>query len=143
MIVPSALRDLLEETLLVLREHRAPVPRVLPERREELPPRARAADLVPCDRAQHVLVTYRLDVVALDGSQRQVRIDPVRLGRTPPEDAVPDASPRADFELGRIVDLAVHAPPQAVRGPCFVRHLGGAHGFDQPPRRSTPQGAGA
>src|SRR5947208_8589202 len=110
MIVPSALRDLLEKTPLVLREHRAPVPRVLPERREELPPRARAADLVQCDRAQHVLVTYRLDVVALDGSQRQVRIDPVSLGSAPPTDAVPDASPRVDCELERIVDVAVDAP---------------------------------
>src|SRR5207245_5957698 len=98
MIVPSAIRNLLAKTPLVLREHRAPVPRVLPQRREELPPRARATDLVPCDRAQHVLVTYRLDVVALDGSEGQVRIDPVRLGGAPSEDAVPDASPRGDCE---------------------------------------------
>src|SRR6266581_2257292 len=110
IVVPSALRDLLEEPLLVLREHRTPVPRVLPERREELPPRARAVDLVPRDRAQHVLVTYRLDVVALDRSEGQVRIDPVRLGGVPPEDAVADAPAGVDRELGRIVDVAVDAP---------------------------------
>src|SRR5437870_13895751 len=110
MIVPSALRDLLEKTLLVLREHRAPVPRVLPQRREELPPRTRAADLVPCDRAQHVLVTYRLDVVALDGSEGQVRIDPVWLGGAPSEDAVADAPPRVDRERRRTRGVAVEAP---------------------------------
>src|SRR2546422_1396800 len=102
-----ALRDSFEETLVVLREHRAPVPRVLPQRREELPPCSRAANLVPCDRAQDVLVTYFLDVVALDEAQLQVRIDPVRLGGAPPEDAVADAPPRVDCELGRIVDVAV------------------------------------
>src|SRR5438132_10442271 len=114
MIVPSALRDLLEKSPRVLREHRAPVPRVLPQRREELPPRARAVDLVPCDRAQHVLVTYRLNVVALDEAQLQVRIDPVGLGGAPPEDAVADAPPRVDCELGRIVDVAVEAPRPVV-----------------------------
>src|SRR5213593_869472 len=102
IVVPSALRDPLAKTRRVLRQSRAPVPRVLPQRREELPPRARAVDLVPRDRVQHVLVAYLLDVVAADRSQGQVRIDPVRLGRVPPEDAVADASPGVDCELRRI-----------------------------------------